>query len=108
MGATPVPAPGAYDPDPYVVQWNDRANPRHDFPLVSGPPQVSGLSVSAGQARPRVGGLLVGHSAVEPSAQDLAAGNWSGLFSLVAGQPSQSLTNPISSSSYQLWRIFAP
>jgi hypothetical protein len=108
MNVTDIPSPSAYPSGPYVVQWSDAANPRGNFPLVSGPPQISGVQVSSGQALVTAGGLLNAHSYVEQTAANLTSANWSNAISFTATQTSQTLTNAIGNSQSQFWRLLAP
>jgi hypothetical protein len=107
LGITDLPSPSAYATGPYVVQWSDAANPRSSFPLVSGPPGISRIGPASGQVSLTATGLLVGHSYVEQTAEDVATGNWSNAVSFVAAQVTQSFTNAINASS-RFWRIYAP
>ncbi len=108
MGVTDLPSPAIYYPGPYVAEWNNIANPRQKFPLVSGPPQISSISLMPGQVVLAVTGLLAGHSCVEQASPDLTPGSWSNIVSFIPGQTSQSFTNAIGNSPCQFWRIFAP
>src|SRR5258706_16212527 len=48
LGVTDLPDPTAYAAGPYVVQWSDAANPRGNYPLVSGPPIITSPNAQAG------------------------------------------------------------
>ena len=108
LGVTDIPSPSAYSDGPYVVQWADAANPRGNFPLVSGPPQITSIAVSSGQFRLTASNLLAGHSYVEQTSSNLISSNWSSMISFVPTQTSHSLTNIFTSSPSQFWRILAP
>jgi|SRR5881394_1837002 len=107
-GATDIPNPSNYPTGPFVADWNLVANPRLRFPLVSGPPQISGLSVATGQAMFTVSGLPIDHNYLEQVCSDFGTVNWSNALSFVATQSSQSFTNAIGNSVREFWRIQVP
>ena len=94
--------------DDSITENTRAAYLRGNFPLVSGPPQISNVTISSGQARLTASGLLNGHSYVEQTTLDLTSGNWSSAISFTATQTLQTLTNAISNSPCQFWRILAP
>ena len=107
LGVSDLPSPSSYNPGPYLVQWSDAANPRGNFPLVSGPPGISRINIASGQVSLTATNLLIGHSYVEQTTVDLLSGNWSNALTFVPAQIAQSFTNSINASS-RFWRIFAP
>ena len=89
-------------------QPSSAANPRGNFPLVGGPPQVTSVVLDTGQVSFTATGLLVGHQYIVQSTFDLALGSWSDVFPFTATQTTQTFPNTITNSSQQFWRILAP
>lgn len=108
LGVTDLPMPVAFPPGQFVVQWEDAANPRGNFPLVAGPPRISSVNISAGFARLAVSGLLTNHTYTEQSSMDLASGTWRNAINLLPVQTTQTLTNAVGNAPRQFWRIYAP
>ncbi len=108
MGVTDIPNLTNYSSGPYVVQWSGAANPRNNFPLANGPPQISSLTASPGQVILTLSNLLSGHSYVEQTSPDLTSNNWSNAVNFIPLQSSQSFTNVTTASPSRFWRIFAP
>lgn len=107
LGATDLPDPSVYAPGPYLVQWDDAANPRGRFPLVSGPPSLTLVGPGPGQATFTATGLLSGHEYLVQSIADLTTGAWSNATSFVALESTQSITT-VAVGNFQIWRLLAP
>ncbi len=110
LGVSDVPSPSAYPASSNfaAVSWTSTANPRRNFPLVSGPPGFTNLTLRSGEAWLTTGNLLPGHSYALQATMDLSSGNWSNAVNFTAAQTSQVLTNATGGIPRQFWRVFAP
>ena len=105
---TDLPNGDAYFAGSYAVDWESPANPRGNFPLVNGGPQITAIAINAGQAAVTATSLLLGHQYAIQTRLDLATGAWSDDLNFTATLETQSFSNPITNSPQQFWRIVAP
>lgn len=105
-----IPSPATYPSSSNyaLVSWTSPANPRKNFPLASGPPALTGLSLIGNQAMLTTDNLLIAHSYVMQTTTDLFSGNWSNAVSFTANQTSQVLTNSVALSLNHFWRLQKP
>jgi len=108
MGESDVPDGSQYFAGPYVVQWDSPSNPRGNFPLANGPPQISGVAPGSGQLALTVTNLLAGHQYAEQTCTDLAAGDWSNVSVFTATQVTETHSGSVTNAPQQFWRILAP